>query len=326
MDKKKILLISTGGTIVCRDRGRGLVPVLSATDLLRHIPAVTKACDVDTLELYRLDSTDMTPTEWLGVADAIRKRYEAFDGFIVTHGTDTLAYASAALSCLLRNSPKPIVLTGAQIPIGQHGSDAAINLSDAFTWACHPEARGVHIVFAGRVIRGMRARKRHTTDTDAFESVNCPDRATVRNGRVMITPHTTPVRYPAPGFSDKLNINVALAHLTPGMSPALIARMSEGLDALVVEGVGIGGIPDTLTPLLTELADKGLWLILTSQVPYGTCDFTVYRVGRRIAEACGDRVITTRDVPVEATFAATMWALLEEDFPTAFARALKGDL
>lgn len=326
MERKKILLISTGGTIVCRDRGRGLVPVLSGADLLRHVPRVSELCDTSTVDLYRLDSTDMTPVEWQGVAAVIHKNYDAYDGFIVTHGTDTLAYASAALSCLMRNSPKPIALTGSQIPMGQRGSDAPDNLLDAFIWVCHPEARGVHIVFAGRVIRGMRARKRHTTDTDAFESVNCPDRATIRSGRVMITPHTAPVRYPAAGLSDKLNTNVALAHLTPGMSPALIARMAEGLDALVVEGVGIGGIPDTLTPILTELADNGLWLVLTSQVPYGTCDFTVYRVGRRIAEACGERVITTRDVPVEATFAAAMWALTQEDFPTAFTRALKGDM
>ncbi len=325
-NKKKILLISTGGTIVCRDRGRGLVPVLSAQDLLRHVPHIAKACDVDTLELFRLDSTDMTPSEWTAVAKSICENHEKYDGFVITHGTDTLAYAAATLSCLVRNSPKPIALTGAQIPIGQHGSDAAVNLSDAFTWVCYPEARGVHIVFGGRVIRGMRARKRHTTDTDAFESVNCPDRATVRKGRVMITPHTTPVRYPTFGCSDTLNTNVVLAHLTPGMSPALIARMAEGLDALIVEGVGIGGIPDTLTPVLTKLADQGTWLVLTSQVPYGTCDFTVYRVGRRIAEACGEHVITTRDVPVEAAFAATMWALLQEDFPTAFTRALKGDM
>ena len=325
-NKKKILLITTGGTIVCRDRGRGLVPVLSAQDLLRHVPTITQTCDVDALELFRLDSTDMTPAEWSKVAYEIHQRHADYDGFVVTHGTDTLAYAAATLSCLLRNSPKPIALTGAQIPIGQHSSDAASNLSDAFTWVCHPEARGVHIVFGGRVIRGMRARKRHTTDTDAFESVNCPDRATVRHGKVIITPHTSLLRYPTFGYSDTLNTNVVLAHLTPGMSPDLIARMAQGLDALIVEGVGIGGIPDTLTPTLTHLADNGTWLVLTSQVPYGTCDFTVYRVGRRIAEACGDRVITTRDVPVEAAFAATMWALLEEDFPTAFTRALKGDM
>ncbi len=121
----------------------------------------------------------------MAIADVVRDAYDRFDGFIVTHGTDTLAYAAATLSCLLRHSEKPIVLTGAQLPLEVPGSDAAGNLTDAFTWALSEGARGVRIVFAGRVIRGLRARKRHTTDPDGFESVGCPDTALLRDGQVI---------------------------------------------------------------------------------------------------------------------------------------------
>ncbi len=315
---RRILLLTTGGTIACRDSGHGLAPALTAEDLLSAVPAVTRACEVTARPLFNLDSTDMTPKEWMAVAAAIRDAYDHFDGFIVTHGTDTLAYAAATLSCLLRHSEKPIVLTGAQLPMGVPGSDAAGNLTDAFTWALSEGARGVRIVFAGRVIRGLRARKRHTTDPDAFESVGCPDTALLRDGQIIRygvpvgagqgTVTDSPLT-PPHEFSDVLDTRIALAQLTPGMSPFILRHMAEGLHALIVEGVGIGGIPDTLVPVLTRIAESGVYLILTSQVPYGESDFTVYRAGRRIHDACGGQVVTARDIPSEAAFAAAMWAM-----------------
>ncbi len=315
---RRILLLTTGGTIACRDSGHGLAPALTAEDLLSAVPAVTRVCEVEARPLFNLDSTDMTPKEWMAVPAAIRDAYDHFDGFIITHGTDTLAYAAATLSCLLRHSEKPIVLTGAQLPMGVPGSDAAGNLTDAFTWALSEGARGVRIVFAGRVIRGLRARKRHTTDPDAFESVGCPDTALLRDGQIIR--YGVPVGHgqgtvtdsslmPPHAFSDALDTRIALAHLTPGMSPFILRHMAEGLHALIVEGVGIGGIPDTLVPVLTRIAESGVYLILTSQVPYGESDFTVYRAGRRIHDACGGQVVTARDIPSEAAFAAAMWAM-----------------
>ena len=116
----------------------------------------------------------------------------------------------------------------------------------------------------------------------------------------LMPPHT---------FYKDLDTRIALAQLTPGMSPFILRHMAEGLHGLIIEGVGIGGIPDTLVPVLTRVAESGVYLILTSQVPYGESDFTVYRAGRRIHEACGEQVITARDIPSEAAFAATMWAM-----------------
>ena len=334
---KRILLLTTGGTIACRDSGHGLAPALAAEDLLAAVPSVTRACEVTAMPLFNLDSTDMTPKEWMAVAAAIRDAYDHFDGFVITHGTDTLAYAAATLSCLLRHSEKPIVLTGAQLPMGVPGSDAAGNLTDAFTWALSTGARGVRIVFAGRVIRGLRARKRHTTDPDAFESVGCPDTALLRDGQVIRygvpigegqgTVTDSPLM-PPHAFSDVLDTRIALAQLTPGMSPFILRHMAEGLHALIVEGVGIGGIPDTLVPVLTRIAESGVYLILTSQVPYGESDFTVYRAGRRIHDACGGQVVTARDIPSEAAFAAAMWAMAvssnREEMTEKFQEVLRG--
>ncbi len=330
-----ILLLTTGGTIASRDAGHGLAPALTAEDLLAAIPAVTSACTVTARALFSLDSTDMTPREWMAVAAAIRENYDDYDGFVVTHGTDTLAYAAATLSCLLQHAEKPIVLTGSQLPMGVPGSDATANLTDAFTWALSPGARGVRIVFAGRVIRGLRARKRHTTDPDAFESVNCPDSALLRDGQVIrygipaeAGSITDSILMPPHAFYEDLDTRIALAHLTPGLSPYVIRHMAEGLHALIVEGVGIGGIPDTLTPVLTRVAESGVYLILTSQVPYGASDFTVYRAGRRITEACGGQVVTARDIPSEAAFAAAMWAMAHSvdraDMVAKFEEVLRG--
>ena len=334
---KKILLLTTGGTIACRDTGHGLAPALTADDLLAAVPMVTRACEVTARGLFDLDSTDMTPRDWMAVAAAIRESYDQYDGFVITHGTDTLAYAAATLSCLLQHSEKPIVLTGAQLPMGVPGSDAAGNLTDAFAWALSEGARGVRIVFAGRVIRGLRARKRHTTDPDAFESVGCPDTALLRDGQVIrygvpvgeglgtvtSSPFTSP-----PAFYEDLDTRIALAQLTPGMSPFVLRHMAEGLHALIVEGVGIGGIPDTLVPVLTRVAERGVYLILTSQVPYGESDFTVYRAGRRIHDACGGQVVTARDIPSEAAFAAAMWAMAvsadRQEMAEKFEEVLRG--
>ena len=333
----KILLITTGGTIACRDLGHGLTPALTAEELLAAVPAITRACQVTARPLFDLDSTDMTPKEWLTVAAVIREEFHRYDGFVITHGTDTLAYAAATLSCLLQHSEKPIVLTGAQLPMGVPGSDAAENLKDAFAWALSQGARGVRIVFAGRVIRGLRARKRHTTDPDAFESVGCPDTALIRDGQIIrygvtvgegqATVTNSPLMPPHTFYED-LDTRIALAHLTPGMSPFVLRHMAEGLHGLIVEGVGIGGIPDTLVPVLTRVAESGVYLILTSQVPYGESDFTVYRAGRRIHDACGGQVVTARDIPSEAAFAAAMWAMAvsrdRADMAERFASVLRG--
>ena len=129
---KHILMIGTGGTIASEMSPDGLTPEISSEQLLAAVPRIGELCEVDCLQLYSLDSTSLRPAHWQGLARAIRERYDDYDGFVVSHGTDTMAYTAAALSYLIQGSPKPIVLTGAQKPIWFDGTDSKRNLTDAF--------------------------------------------------------------------------------------------------------------------------------------------------------------------------------------------------
>ena len=130
---KKILMIGTGGTIASEITPEGLVPELNTKQLLNFIPEIRKMCEVDCIQKYSLDSTNMRPKHWLGIVEEIREHYDSYDGFVISHGTDTMAYTAAALSYLIQDSPKPIILTGAQKPIWFDGTDSKRNLTDAFT-------------------------------------------------------------------------------------------------------------------------------------------------------------------------------------------------
>ena len=181
---KNILMIGTGGTIASGQTAEGLAPELDPLQLLRDTPRVAQLCRVDCLQLYSLDSTNIRPCHWLGLARAIRERYDRYDGFVISHGTDTMAYTAAALSYLIQDCPKPIVLTGAQKPIWYDGTDSKRNLTDAFLYACRG-CGGVQIVFNGKVILGTRARKTCSKSFQAFSSVNYPDLAVLQDERLL---------------------------------------------------------------------------------------------------------------------------------------------
>ena len=156
---KKILIITTGGTIASEKTPHGLIPSLTSAQLISFIPEIGSSIHLDTVGICNIDSTDMTCEEWLRIADTVRENYEDYDGFVVAHGTDTMAYTAAALSYLIQNSPKPVVLTGAQKPIGSEITDAKANLRDSIIYAADENSSDVVIVFDGIVIAGTRARK-----------------------------------------------------------------------------------------------------------------------------------------------------------------------
>ena len=167
---KRILLIATGGTIASRPTEDGLMPQLLAEDILSCVPALRNLCQIDALQLLSIDSTNMTPDNWLTIAACVKDNYFRYDGFVITHGTDTMAYTASALSYLIQNSAKPIVLTGSQKSIYDPETDARRNLFDAFLAAQDDALFGVMLVFNGRVICGTRARKTHTKSMNAFSS------------------------------------------------------------------------------------------------------------------------------------------------------------
>ena len=218
MEEKKILMIGTGGTIASEVSDSGLTPELTSEQLIRYIPDISGICKITCCQLFSLDSTNIQPKHWARIASTIRENYREFDGFVIAHGTDTMAYTAAGLSYLVQGCPKPIVLTGAQKPIGFETTDSKQNLRDAVTVAASDMA-GVMLVFNGKIITGTRARKTRSKSFEAFSSINYPLLGMVRDGRIIR--YIRPEARAVPQFYDKVNPNVALLKLIPGTDCAV---------------------------------------------------------------------------------------------------------
>ena len=303
---KKILLIGTGGTIASEVTQNGLAPELTTEQLLAQIPAISGICEVECVQLLNLDSTNITPEHWLMMAQCIRKNYHAYDGFVLTHGTDTMAYTAAALSYLIQGSPKPIILTGAQKPIGFDSTDSKINLLDAFRCASE-DMPGVSIVFNNQVILGTRARTTRSKSFQAFSSVNYPDLGVLRDGVLMRYIRQDCGAYPM--FYDKLDTKVALMKLVPGADRTMADFLLERNDALILESFGVGGLPEAggFYDCIREWMEKGRMIVLTTQVANEGSDLGVYHVGYRLKSDL--RVLEAYDMGTEAVVAKLMWIL-----------------
>lgn len=303
---KHILLIGTGGTIASQITREGLAPELSTQQLLAAIPAISKICRVDCIQLLNLDSTNIGPEHWRQMARCIREQYDDYDGFVLTHGTDTMAYTAAALSYLIQGSPKPILLTGAQKPIGFDSTDSKINLTDALRCATE-DLPGVSIVFNGQVILGTRAKKTRSKSFQAFSSINYPVLGVLRDGVLL--------RYirqdcgAQPVFCDTLNTRVALLKLTPGAETETAEFLLERSDALIIESFGVGGLPESggFYDCVRRAMDAGKIVVLTTQVENEGSDLTVYHVGHRLKDNLG--VLEAYDMTTEAVVAKLMWIL-----------------
>lgn len=327
---KRVLVIATGGTIASAEEGSGLAPALTGEQLVAFVPEVAQVCHVEVAQVMNVDSTNMRPEGWLTIAGEVRRSYDDFDGFVVLHGTDTLAYTAAGLSYLVQGRPKPIVLTGSQLPMGDSGTDGKRNLLDAVLVACDDAAVGVMVVFGGKVISGTAARKVRTRGFEAFDSLNVPDLGYVRDGRVewadgvcgRICGATRACAAEEVGgapsvarFYDELNPRVAALKLTPGMDALVVDALRPACDALVVEAFGLGGIPeyDGITETLLAWVDAGKTLVMTTQCPYEGADLSVYEVGRAFCDRPG--VLMGGSATTEALLAKTMWALAQAADP-----------
>ena len=305
---KQILMIGTGGTIASEMTEAGLVPGMSGAEFLQYIPSVEKLCQVDCLQVCNIDSTNMTPSHWLAIAQAVETHYETYDGFVICHGTDTLAYTAAALSYLIQDSPKPIILTGAQKPIWFDGTDSKRNLTDAFLYACRG-CGGVQIVFNGRVILGTRARKTYSKSFRAFSSVNYPDLAVVQDEHLL--QYIRCESRPRPLFYDRLDPNVGLLKLIPGTEDALAEFMLDRYDGLIIESFGVGGLPEYdgghLYDVVRRGVERGKLVVMTTQVPNEGSDLTVYHVGGHLKSTL--RLLEAYDMTTEAAVAKLMWIM-----------------
>ena len=304
----RILLIGTGGTIASENGGDGLQPELTTRQLLSRIPGIGEIADVDCLELMNLDSTNIQPKHWVRIANAIRERYSDYDGFVVSHGTDTMAYTAAALSYLIQGGSKPVVLTGGQRPIGYETTDSRQNLRDAFAVAASP-LRGVAVVFNGKIILGTRARKTRSKSFEAFSSINYPLLGVVREGRVVL--YLNPEGTEQPVFFDRVDSAVALLKLIPGTDCQVARYLLERNRALIIESFGVGGLPSYKAGDFYDVVRQGLeagrTVVMTTQVENEGSDLSVYHVGTHLKRNLP--ILEAYDMTTEAVTAKLMWIL-----------------
>ena len=317
---KKILLIATGGTIASRYTDQGLSPAIPAQEIIRYVPETSEFCTIDTCEPFSLDSANVGPKQWLTIARIIGEKYYQYDGFVICHGTDTLAYTAAALSYLIQNNKKPVVLTGSQKPIDLPVTDARTNLVDSCRFACDDRAWGVTVVFGGQAIAGTRAKKEYSKSYNAFSSINFPPIATLQDDR---TAFYVDDKSRIPGdfrVYSELDTNVFLHKLIPGGDGTVLDRMRASTDALVIESFGVGGIPadSSYYDAIRCYIEEGRQVIMATQVVHEGSDMAVYEVGK-VMKTDFD-LMESYDMTLEACITKTMWALAETRDPAQFRR------
>ena len=283
--KKHICVLATGGTIASRPTPNGLMPALSGEDILAMVPDLRARCDIDCVQLLQLDSTNLQPEHWIRMARAVAERRTQYDAFVITHGTDTMAYSAAALHYMLENIDRPVVLTGSQLPAGVPGTDAEQNLLTAFHAALGGHA-GVYIAFGGRVMFGNDARKLCTMQLTAFGNINRPLAGRFAGGRLTWLAEASA---PAGTFRlhDQLDTRVGVLKIVPGLPPRMLeAFVDAGFRAVILEGYGLGGIPDQESPMnflpaFQYAKDHGCRLVCTTQCTYDGVDMDSYEMGVR---------------------------------------------
>lgn len=317
--RKKVLLLFCGGTIVMEEREDGSLKVpsnrSSAIKILTAIePKLTSIASYDIEFIANLDSTNLVPADWDKILAAIGKNYRNYDGFVITHGTDTMAYTAAALNLALRGLGKPVVLTGSQIPGNKIESDARRNLVNAFRLATM-DAAGVFVVFDEKIIHGGRVTKASESRLDAFQSVNSDDAGEISldirlaewvKKRIPI-PHDIEV---FPGFETDIFVYT----LSPGCDPSDLVFLlkNEKIKGIILRAYGTGNIPFGFEQFFQKARERGVPVVVTSQCLHGKTYMNLYEVGRRALEL---GAIEGYDQSLETLVVKLMWALRHSPQP-----------
>lgn len=296
----RLLLLLTGGTLLMSP-GLRVDGGPTARELVKEIPSLGRIADLETKLLFAMDSANMQPSDWLTLAREVHAELPRYDGIVVVHGTDTMAYTASALALLLGPLPKPVVLTGSQKPLVETRTDAHQNLVDAVLVAtlAVPE---VSIVMHSRALRGARATKRDAWGFDAFDSPNVAPLVELGLD-VEVAPHVLP-RAELGAFDDRLDARVLAVRIFPGLDAELVrAAIRAGVRGLVLEAYGTGNVPRSLEPALAEAKARDVAVVVVSQCLRGFVDLSRYEGGVLAAEM---GAISGRDMTVEAAVAKLM--------------------
>lgn len=311
---RTVLILHTGGTIGMEPSPDGYRPMAGFDSVLRDALAACAGPALPSVDVIALpnpiDSANLHPALWASMADTLLRHWSDYDGFVVLHGTDTLAWSASALSFLLRGADKPVILTGAQIPMMMPRSDALANAEAAVLLAASPALHEVGLFFGTRLLRGNRSTKAATTAFAAFDSPNAPPLAeagidlTIYPDRLLPAPAApfAPDTCPSPSFDPEA---VAVLTLHPGVS----ARMVDGLigdgrtKGLILRSYGVGNAPDAdlaLMQALKRAVDRGTTVVNTTQCRHGQVVQGAYATGSALSRI---GVLPGADLTLEAAFA-----------------------
>ena len=328
MEKKKILLLTTGGTIASMPGGEGLEPRRSevmelALDQLRGFYHITVE------DLMCLDSSNMTQEEWQLIARRIFERRLDFDGIVVSHGTDTMAYTASAVTFMLPDIDRCVVFTGSQLPLADMLSDGPSNLRTAFAMAASG-CPGVFLAFDRKVMLGCRAVKVRASGFSAFESVNARYAAQVTNRGLVVDESVLPARRGQARLCPEISRDIFLLKLTPGLNPAVFDVLAAmGYKGIVIEAFGLGGVNVLHKGLrgIRRAVEDGISVVVTTQCLYDSANLQVYQVGTKLLEL---GVIQGRDMTSEAAMTKLMWAIGQgmtpEEIKDLFGKNLAGEV
>ena len=322
--KKKILLLTTGGTIASVPGGEGLVPHRSDV-MERELEQLRTYYDITVQDLMCLDSSNIRPEEWQRIAQAIFEGRAGFDGIVVSHGTDTMAYTASAVTFMLPGIDLPVVFTGSQLPLADMLSDGPDNLRTAFAMAAsgHP---GIFLAFDRKVMLGCRAVKVRASGFSAFESVNARYAARVSNLGLVVDETVLPKPSGPARLCPEISQSVFLLKLTPGLNPAVFDMLAAmGYKGIVIEAFGLGGMNVLHRGLrgIRRCVEDGVSVVVTTQCLYDSANLEVYQVGSKLLEL---GVIQGRDMTSEAAMTKLLWALGQEMAPEEIAELFQKNL
>lgn len=335
---RTILLIYTGGTIgMKQDPDTLALKPFNFNQILEEVPELKKfGCKIDTLSFDPvIDSSDVQPEFWVKLATIIKENYQAYDGFVVLHGTDTMSFTASALSFMFENLAKPVVLTGSQLPIGMLRTDGKENLISSIEIASAADSNGnpmvpeVCIYFESQLYRGNRTTKYNAENFRAFRSANHPVLADVG---IHIKYNPALIRYPQNPekelkVCEKLCTDVAVLKIFPGITPAVVDAIlnMEGLKGVVLETFGSGNAPtaDWFVNRIKDAVHRGIIVLNVSQCHAGKVDMDAYATGVALKK---EGVISGFDSTTEAALTKMFFVLGQTSCKEEIKKLLESNL